>query len=188
MADDYDLPESFIAQTPADPRDSSRLMLLDRQTGEIEHHIFREVIDYINPSDVLVLNVTRVIPARLRATKADSGGGVEVLLLRQMDETRWQALVGGRRVLEGTKLVFGDSGVTAEVISRIAAEGFALLDAPPQRLNAKDTPIPYHPNLWAAHRPTAQAIANVHDDFGVVFDVQIAKEFLDVHEIEALSY
>ena len=113
---DYDLPESFIAQTPADPRDSSRLMALDRQTGAIEHHIFREVINFINPGDVLVLNVTRVIPARLRATKADTGGGVEVLLLRQLDETCWQALVGGRRVLEGTKLVFGDSGITAEVI------------------------------------------------------------------------
>ncbi|HVU10430.1 MAG TPA: S-adenosylmethionine:tRNA ribosyltransferase-isomerase, partial [Phototrophicaceae bacterium] len=112
---DYDLPESFIAQTPAEPRDSSRLMLLNRQTGEIEHHIFRDVIDTINSGDVLVLNVTRVIPARLRATKADSGGGVEVLLLRQLDETRWQALVGGRRVLEGTQLVFGDSGITAEV-------------------------------------------------------------------------
>ncbi len=112
---DYDLPESFIAQTPVEPRDSSRLMLLDRQTGAIEHRIFRDVIDYINPGDVLVLNVTRVIPARLRATKADSGGGVEVLLLRQMDDVRWQALVGGRRVLEGTQLTFGDSGITAEV-------------------------------------------------------------------------
>ncbi|MCC6803691.1 MAG: tRNA preQ1(34) S-adenosylmethionine ribosyltransferase-isomerase QueA [Anaerolineae bacterium] len=112
---DYDLPESFIAQTPADPRDSSRLMLLDRQTGAIEHRVFRDILDLIDPGDVLVLNYTRVIPARLHATKADSGGGVEVLLLRQMDETRWQALVGGRRVLAGTKLVFGDTGISAEI-------------------------------------------------------------------------
>ena len=91
-------------------------MLLDRQTGAIEHHVFREILDLIDPGDVLVLNTTRVIPARLHATKADTGGGVEVLLLRQLDETRWQALVGGRRVLEGTKLVFGDSGITAEVV------------------------------------------------------------------------
>jgi S-adenosylmethionine:tRNA ribosyltransferase-isomerase len=112
---DYELPESFIAQTPAEPRDSSRLMLLDRQTGEIQHRIFRDIVDYINPGDVLVLNVTRVIPARLHGTKADTGGAVEVLLLRQLDETRWQALVGGRRVLEGTKLVFGDTGITAEI-------------------------------------------------------------------------
>lgn len=112
---DYDLPESMIAQTPADPRDSSQLMVLDKQTGAIEHHIFREVIDFINPGDVLVLNVTRVIPARLRGSKVDTGGAVEVLLLRQLDETRWQALVGGRRVLAGTKLRFGDSGVSAEI-------------------------------------------------------------------------
>lgn len=112
---DYDLPESLIAQTPADPRDSSRLMLLDRETGAIEHHIFRDVIDFINPGDVLVLNVTRVIPARLRGSKVDTGGAVEVLLLRQLDETRWQALVGGRRVLAGTRLRFGDSDVSAEI-------------------------------------------------------------------------
>ncbi len=90
-------------------------MLLDRETGAIEHHVFREIVDFINPGDVLVINITRVIPARLHATKADTGGGVEVLLLRQLDDTRWQALVGGRRVLEGTKLIFGDSGISAEV-------------------------------------------------------------------------
>ena len=112
---DYDLPESFIAQTPAEPRDSSQLMLLDRETGAIEHRIFRDIVDYIYPGDVMVLNVTRVIPARLHATKTDTGGKVEVLLLRQLDEVRWQALVGGRRVLEGTKLVFGKSGVEGDV-------------------------------------------------------------------------
>lgn len=116
---DYDLPDSFIAQTPADPRDSSRLMLLDRQTGAVEHHVFREIIDYIHPGDVLVLNVTRVIPARLHATKADTGGAVEVLLLRQMDDVRWQALVGGRRPRVGLKLVFGDTGITAEVVEEL---------------------------------------------------------------------
>jgi S-adenosylmethionine:tRNA ribosyltransferase-isomerase len=112
---DYELPESFIAQTPVEPRDSSRLMLLDRETGAIEHHVFREIIDFIHPGDVMVLNVTRVIPARLHATKADTGGKVEVLLLRQIDETRWQVVVGGRRVLEGTKLVFGESSIAGEV-------------------------------------------------------------------------
>ncbi len=116
---DYDLPESFIAQTPAEPRDSSRLMLLDRQTGQIEHRVFRDILDQINPGDVLVINITRVIPARLHATKADTGGGVEVLLLRQLDETRWQALVGGRRVQAGTKLIFGDTGISAEVTEEL---------------------------------------------------------------------
>jgi S-adenosylmethionine:tRNA ribosyltransferase-isomerase len=112
---DYDLPEAFIAQTPAEPRDSSRLMLLDREAGAIEHHIFRDIMDFVDRGDVMVLNVTRVIPARLHAMKADTGGKVEVLLLRQLDETRWQALVGGRRVLQGTRLLFGESAVEGEV-------------------------------------------------------------------------
>ncbi len=112
---DYNLPDSFIAQTPAEPRDSSRLLLLDRQSGAIEHHIFREIIDSIDPGDVLVLNTTRVIPARLHAIKADTGGAVEILLLRQLDDARWQVLVGGRRVLEGTKLIFGETGISAEI-------------------------------------------------------------------------
>ncbi len=112
---DYDLPESFIAQTPVEPRDSSRLMLLDRRTGAIEHRVFRDILDLINPGDVLVINNTRVIPARLHAQKAATGGHVEVLLLRKLDETRWHALVGGRRVLEGTELRFGDTGIGATV-------------------------------------------------------------------------
>ena len=112
---DYELPEFFIAQTPVEPRDSSRLMLLHRDTGEIDHHIFREIADFVHPGDVLVLNNTRVIPARLHATKAETGGAVEVLLLRQLDDTRWSALVGGRRVNPGTHLVFGDTGISAVV-------------------------------------------------------------------------
>lgn len=112
---DYELPESFIAQTPVEPRDSSRLMLLNRQTGEIEHRVFRNIIDLIHPGDVLVLNNTRVMAARLQATKAETGGAVEVLLLRQLDVRRWHVLVGGRRVNPGTALVFGDTGITAEV-------------------------------------------------------------------------
>lgn len=113
---DYDLPESFIAQTPLEPRDSSKLMLLNRRTGAIEHHIFRDIVDYIHPGDVLVTNTTRVIPARLRATKARTGGGIEILLLRQLDETRWHVLVGGRKVLLGTKLNFPNSEISAEVV------------------------------------------------------------------------
>ncbi len=112
---DYDLPESFIAQHPLEPRDSSKLMLLNRVTGAIEHHHFRDIVDYINPGDVLVMNNTRVIPARLHALKAETGGAVEVLLLRQLDETRWLALVGGRRVLPGTNLVFPNTDVTAQI-------------------------------------------------------------------------
>jgi S-adenosylmethionine:tRNA ribosyltransferase-isomerase len=112
---DYDLPESFIAQEPATPRDSSRLMLLDRETGALEHRRFRDIVDLINPGDVLVLNTTRVIPARLKAAKS-TGGAAEVLLLRQLDDTRWHVLVGGKRIHKGSLLNFHGSSVTAEVV------------------------------------------------------------------------
>ena len=92
---DYNLPESSIAQTPAEPRDSSRLLVLHRDTGELEHCIFRDVSDYLHPGDLLVLNQTRVIPARIFARK-ETGGRVELLLLRRRDKLTWEALVGGK--------------------------------------------------------------------------------------------
>lgn len=110
---DYDLPESFIAQHPIEPRDASRLMVLDRRKGTIEHRRFHDILELIAPPDVLVLNSTRVIPARLPAVKARTGGKAEILLLRQIDETRWYALVGGHRIVEGTLLAFPDSNITA---------------------------------------------------------------------------
>ncbi|MBC7813045.1 MAG: tRNA preQ1(34) S-adenosylmethionine ribosyltransferase-isomerase QueA [Burkholderiales bacterium] len=112
---DYELPETFIAQVPAQPRDSSRLMLLDRETGTLEHRRFRDIVDLINPGDVLVLNTTRVIPARLKAMKS-TGGAAEVLLIRQIDDTRWHVLVGGKRIFKGSLLNFPGSSVSAEVI------------------------------------------------------------------------
>lgn len=112
---DYDLPESFIAQEPVEPRDSSRLMTLDRQTGAVEHLVFRDIFNLIHPGDVLVMNTTRVIPARLHATKASSGGKVELLLLTQIDNTHWRALVGGKRVNEGTHLSFSNNDIGAYV-------------------------------------------------------------------------
>ncbi|PJF26760.1 MAG: tRNA preQ1(34) S-adenosylmethionine ribosyltransferase-isomerase QueA [Phototrophicales bacterium] len=113
---DYELPDSFIAQTPAEPRDSSRLMIVSRSSETVEHRIFREITDYVRPSDVLVLNDTRVIPARLRGVKADTGGAVELLLLRKLDDLTWRALVGGKRVTVGRFLTFGDTGLRAEII------------------------------------------------------------------------
>jgi S-adenosylmethionine:tRNA ribosyltransferase-isomerase len=101
---DYDLPAERIAQQPAEPRDSAKLMVLDRATGAIEHRIFREIGEYLRPGDVLVLNDTRVIPARLYARKARTGGRVEILLLEPVSPEAWWALVGGRRVREGTRL------------------------------------------------------------------------------------
>ncbi|MDQ3004559.1 MAG: tRNA preQ1(34) S-adenosylmethionine ribosyltransferase-isomerase QueA [Chloroflexota bacterium] len=92
---DYNLPEAYIAQTPAEPRDSSRLLVLHRDTGALEHCIFRDATDYLNVGDLLVLNQTRVIPARIYARK-ETGGRVELLLLRRRDELTWEALVGGK--------------------------------------------------------------------------------------------
>ena len=100
---DYHLPESAIAQTPAEPRDSSRLLVLHRDTGQLEHRIFREIGDYLRAGDLLVLNQTRVIPARIYARK-ETGGRVELLLLRRRDELTWEALVGGKGLRVGKKL------------------------------------------------------------------------------------
>jgi S-adenosylmethionine:tRNA ribosyltransferase-isomerase len=100
---DYTLPEASIAQTPAEARDSSRLLVLRRDTGEIEHRIFRDIGDYLRAGDLLVLNQTRVTPARIYARK-ETGGRVELLLLRRRDELTWEALVGGKGLRVGQKL------------------------------------------------------------------------------------
>ncbi len=106
----YDLPSEYIAQTAAEPRDSSKLMVLDRETGEIEHRLFRDMIEYIKPGDMLVLNQTRVIPARLHGIKQATGGAIEVLLLERITDLRWLAMVGGKRVGVDTRLVIGRDG------------------------------------------------------------------------------
>ena len=101
---DYDLPESFIAQKPVEPRDSSRLLVLHRDTGQIEHRTFRQVGEYLQKGDLLVLNETRVIPARIYARK-ETGGRVELLLLRREDELTWRCIVGGKGLRAGTGLI-----------------------------------------------------------------------------------
>lgn len=111
---DYNLPESSIGQTPAEPRDSSRLLVLHRETGEIGHKIFRDVRDYLKAGDLLVLNQTRVIPARIFAHK-ETGGKVEFLLLRRRDELTWEALVGGKGLRVG-KSVQVENGPKAEIL------------------------------------------------------------------------
>jgi S-adenosylmethionine:tRNA ribosyltransferase-isomerase len=114
---DYNLPESSIAQTPAEPRDSSRLLVLHRDTGDFEHRIFRDVADYLNAGDLLVLNQTRVIPARIYARK-ETGGRVEILLLRRRDELTWEALVGGKGLRVG-KMVQVEDGPEVEIIEEL---------------------------------------------------------------------
>lgn len=117
---DYELPREQIAQHPASRRDSSRLMVMDRQVDLVRHRRFSELIDYVRPGDVLVANDSRVIPARLYGEKTPSGGKVELLLLEKLDEKRWLALVGGRRVRQGTRIRLHDrhgrpSDVNAEI-------------------------------------------------------------------------
>src|SRR5678815_5942434 len=111
---DYDLPETSIAQTPVEPRDSSRLLVLHRDTGSLEHRIFRDVGDYLRAGDLLVLNQTRVIPARIYARK-ETGGRVELLLLRRRDELTWEALVGGKGLRVG-KTIKIENGPEAEIL------------------------------------------------------------------------
>ena len=111
---DYDLPQRFIAQTPLARRDASRLMRLDRATGAISHHVFSDIADMLRPNDVLVLNNTRVIPARLQARK-ETGGRAEILLLKRLDERRWEALVGGKNIRAGARLAFDGGDLTCSV-------------------------------------------------------------------------
>ena len=112
----YDLPEERIAQTPVEPRDHSRLMVLHRDTHAIEHRHFYDVIDYLNPGDVLVVNETKVIPARLYGERP-TGGAVEVLLLKQLGPKRWETLVRpGKKLKPGAEVIFGDGRLTCRVL------------------------------------------------------------------------
>ncbi|AKN32482.1 S-adenosylmethionine tRNA ribosyltransferase [Clostridium carboxidivorans P7] len=115
---DFYLPEELIAQCPLEKRDEARLMLLDKNTGEIEHKIFKDIIDYLEPGDCLVLNDTRVLPARLIGSKENTGGKIEFLLLKRIDKDKWETLVKpGKRAQVGTRFVFGDGELKAEVVS-----------------------------------------------------------------------
>ena len=125
----YDLPEELIAQDPLKDRSSSRLMLLDKNSGEVEHKIFKDIIDYLNPGDCLVINDTKVIPARLIGSKVDTGANIEVLLLKRKEdmENTWEVLVKpGKKAKVGTKISFGDGRLQCEVID-IVEEGNRLV-------------------------------------------------------------
>lgn len=130
---DYHLPAASIAQTPLEPRDSSRLLVLHRQDGHIQHTIFRHVKDHLRPGDLLILNQTRVIPARLYAHKP-TGGKVEILLLRREDERTWECLVGGKGMSAGRRVCLQD-GLEAEIV--------AVLEGSRRRVRF-DEPVEHH--------------------------------------------
>lgn len=111
---DFHLPEELIAQVPLENREQSRLMVLDKETGEIQHEIFKDITKYLKSGDCLVLNDTRVLPARLYGSKEDTGANVEVLLLKQEEGDAWETLVKpAKRIKEGTKILFGEGKLTA---------------------------------------------------------------------------
>lgn len=114
---DYDLPEELIAQDPLEDRSSSRLMVLDKKTGEVSHHVFKEIVKYLRPGDCLVLNNTKVIPARLFGVKEGTMAKIEILLLKRRQNDVWETLVKpGKKAKPGTRIIFGDGLLTGEVI------------------------------------------------------------------------
>ena len=123
----FDLPQELIAQDPLEDRSSSRLLVLDRETGKTEHHIFKDVIDYLNPGDCLVVNNTKVIPARLFGTKEGTEAKIEILLLKRKENDVWETLVKpGKKAKPGTRITFGEGLMTGEVID-VVEEGNRLI-------------------------------------------------------------
>ncbi len=123
----FDLPQELIAQDPLEDRSSSRLLVLDRKTGAVEHHTFKEIMNYVRSGDCLVLNNTKVIPARLMGVKEDTGAAIEVLLLKRRDNDVWETLVKpGKKARPGAKIVFGDGCLRAEVLD-VEEEGNRLI-------------------------------------------------------------
>ena len=123
----YDLPQELIAQDPLEDRSASRLLVLNRKTGAVEHHTFREITNYVRSGDCLVLNNTKVIPARLMGVKEDTGAAIEVLLLKRRDNDVWETLVKpGKKARPGAKIVFGDGCLRAEVLD-VEEEGNRLI-------------------------------------------------------------
>ena len=123
----FDLPEELIAQDPLEDRSSSRLLTLDKKTGAIGHDIFRNITNYLNPGDCLVLNNTKVIPARLIGAKEETGGKVEVLLLKRKQDNVWETLVKpGKKARPGARISFGDGMLTGEVLE-VVEEGNRLI-------------------------------------------------------------
>jgi len=202
---DYELPSGLIAQEPAEPRDSCRLLVLDRASGQIDHRRFSDIGDYLRPRDLLVVNETRVMPARLVGVKRDTGAAVELLLLKERGADTWECLVRpGRRMQPGTNVVFGDGELTALVAGRLEGSGVRLvqfhvrsgtfMDAvhlvgqvplPPYITKPLEDPEEYQTVYGTDEHSAAAPTAGLHftqallDDL-VQSDVHIARVDLDV--------
>ncbi|RGT73516.1 tRNA preQ1(34) S-adenosylmethionine ribosyltransferase-isomerase QueA [Mediterraneibacter massiliensis] len=123
----YELPEELIAQDPLKKRSDSRLLVLDKESGQTEHHVFKEIVQYLHPKDCLVINDTKVIPARLIGAKEETGAKIEVLLLKRKEKDIWETLVKpGRKAKPGTRIRFGDGLLTGEVVD-VVEEGNRLI-------------------------------------------------------------
>ena len=123
----FDLPQELIAQDPLEDRSSSRLLVLDKETGEMEHRVFHDIVEYLHEGDCLVLNNTKVIPARLMGTKKDTGATIEVLLLKRRENDVWETLVKpGKKAKPGTVITFGDGLLTGTVVD-VVEEGNRLI-------------------------------------------------------------
>lgn len=180
---DYDLPSGMIAQHPIEPRDSSRLLVLDRLSGQIDHRHFSDLPEYLRAGDLLVVNETRVLPARLKGAKDETGGAVELLLLRERYEDTWECLARpGRRLQPGARIVLGDGELTAMVVDVLEESGGRLvrftthgsgtfLDAvhrigevplPPYITETIDDPERYQTMFAADERSAAAPTAGLH--------------------------
>lgn len=157
---DYELPPEFIAQTPVEPRDSSRLLVLNRDAGSVEHHTFRDLGSFFQPGDLLVLNETRVIPARLYARKIPTGGRVELLLLRRKDSLTWEALAGGKGLIPGKGVQLED-GPEGEIIANLGGPRRLVRFAEPLEPHLDrigNVPLPPYIHTDLDHRERYQTV------------------------------
>jgi len=202
---DYQLPSGLIAQQPMSPRDACRLLVLERVSGQIDHRTFRDLPEYLHAGDVLVVNETRVLPARLRGAKDETGGAVEVLLLRPRYEDTWECLVRpGRRLRPGARIIFGDerlSGLVVDVLPdsggrliRFTSSSGTFMEAvhelgevplPPYVTESLDDPEQYQTVFAADEHSVAAPTAGLHFTQELLDDIQragvhLAKVELDV--------
>ncbi|MCE5192201.1 MAG: tRNA preQ1(34) S-adenosylmethionine ribosyltransferase-isomerase QueA [Actinomycetia bacterium] len=202
---DYDLPSGLIAQHPVQPRDSCRLLVLERASGMIDHRTFRDMPEYLRAGDLVVVNETRVLPARLIGAKDETGGAAEVLLLRPRYEDTWECLVKpGRRLKPGTRIIFGDGALCGLVVDVLEESGGRLvrfttragtfMDAvhalgevplPPYITSQLDDPELYQTVFSAEEHSVAAPTAGLHFTQALLDDIQragvhLAKVELDV--------